>query len=163
QTSDKLRRLVALMAQTNVLSIDVICLLNRMGRLAGEFVARIKRMTSGLGSSRPEGSFRFFDLYHVVDLNGQDLMSTHESIQRLPAYYSNRTQSDAFKSLIVEEMRYFRILPFPNWRSDQADDLLPTPRRVEYRDGEEQVSVKVKTRDALIYALHAEAQAGGYR
>lgn len=149
QTSEKLRRLISLLAQEQLAAVEVICLFNRMGDHAADFIARIKQMTSGIGSDRKEGAFNFHWLYALPDLQGTELVSTLDSIRRLYTLYCERSPSPAFKSLFDEELRYFRVRSFLRRQvEDDSPRPLAEPVNAALRGGEE---IRVTTWDALVY------------
>lgn len=160
QTAEKLRRIVALLTQSGVCSVTVICLLNRMGSLTEDFTTRVRSMTSGLGTNGEAGHFQFYDLYKVCDLSGQALLSTVDAVEHLARQYSDRTPANAFKSFIDEEMRYFRIRPYHSLENTAAcRERLDSPRLVSWSEKTEDVSATVTTKDGLFYALYAKSQA----
>ena len=154
QISEKLRRLVSLLAQSPVASVDVICLLNRMGDHSADFVARIKQMTSGIGKSRlgPGHRFSFHWVYMLYDLHSSDLVGTLESIRHLADVYTKSSPSPVFRSLFAEEMRYFRPQSFLNRTVENEPGVaLPTPTNLSV----DQKNVQIQFFDTLLYAWFA--------
>jgi orotate phosphoribosyltransferase len=155
QISEKLRRLISLLAQSPVQSVDVICLLNRMGDHSADFVARIKQMTSGIGPQRRDQPhrFSFHWIYMLEDLHGHELVETLESIQHLADVYTKDSLSPVFRSLFSEEMRYFRVQSFLNRTIENEPGIkLFQPTRLSVKGHE----IVLKSFDALLYAWFAQ-------
>jgi hypothetical protein len=99
QTSEKLRKLVALLALSEVSTITVICLLNRMGSRTVEFVSRIQRMLLRAGQREEPLNFRFEFIYEIQDLHGEALRRTLETIHWLIDGYAQSTAEQTYRSL----------------------------------------------------------------
>jgi len=155
QISEKLRRLVSLLAQSPVASVDVICLLNRMGDHSADFVARIKQMTSGIGEGRLRSHhrFSFHWVYMLYDLHSSDLVGTLESIRHLADVYTKSSPSPVFQSLFAEEMRYFRPQSFLNRTIENVPGVpLPAPVSLDF----EGKKTQIESFDTLLYAWFAQ-------
>lgn len=154
QISEKLRRLVSLLAQSPVKSVDVVCLLNRMGDYSADFVARIKQMTSGIGQERgkQDHRFGFHWVYMVDDLHGNELVGTLESIRHLADVYTKSSLSPVFRSLFAEEMRYFRLQSFLN-RTIENESATLLQEKAELTI--DNVQVRLSSFDAVLYAWFA--------
>lgn len=109
-TSEKLRKLVSLLAQNGVSRITVVCLLNRMGKRTVDFVSRIERLAQGVGRSDGNRNFSFIHVFNINDLHGTTLTRTLQAVEALAFDYCERTPSPIYKSLIERELRYFRAV-----------------------------------------------------
>ena len=123
-TSTKLRKLVAVLAQSEVRQVTVICLLNRMGARTAEFVSRIRKMIQGSGTDAVL-NFRFVSVYEVRDLRGDPLRRTIETIQWLASQYVESTPEATYQALTQQEInRYFHVSALSGLRFDKKR---PTP------------------------------------
>jgi len=152
QTSEKLRKLVALLAQSGVERIQVICLLNRMGTRTVEFVSRIYRMAE---NQREEGAmgFAFRYVYDVRDLHGDQLSRTLDTIDWLANQYSSSTAEQSYRALTEREIAlYFRT---SSLTGREFEELKAIPKKrsdageIHFRSE----SWKYTTLDGKLYAM----------
>ena len=120
QTSEKLRKLVALLAQSDVRHITVLCLLNRMGARTVKFVSRIQKMAQGLGGlgEEPESfEFQFKYVYELRDLHGEALRKTLETVDWMTSHYISSTTVQTYRSLTEQEVRrYWHTTPMTGYK-----------------------------------------------
>ncbi len=144
-TSEKLRKLVSLLAQSGVARITVLCLLNRMGKRTVDFVSRIERLAQGLGRDDLGRNFAFVHVFNINDLHGAQLNRTLQAVEALAADYCDRTPSPTYKSLTLRELRYFQTVPIAQLESHQV-----VGRSLEDAIGRR---VPEEDRDAWLYKL----------
>jgi hypothetical protein len=113
QSGQKLRELVTLLAGLEVPHIDVVCLLNRMGRRTAEFLRLTQQVVRGLGDVKePTGTaasapFQFFPVYGLYDLSTEDIRCAQDTIRALFDYYQSETRVPSFRRWVNQLWAYF--------------------------------------------------------
>src|SRR6267142_118728 len=153
QTSEKLRKLVALLAQSGVEKITVVVPLNRMGVRTVEFVSRIERMIQGLGKTKRSMNFTFRYVYEVRDLHGEPLRRTIETIDWLATQYSASTSEQSYQSLTEQEVaRYLRTSSMAGREfAEQTLTAIPADDKGEIVLGKQ--TWNYRTVDGKVYAI----------
>lgn len=113
-TSEKLHRLVSLLASRPVTKIKVLCLLNRMGTHTHDFVSRIRRLVRGIGPrcEQQDDEHTLFEFSAVFSIDGPstgDLDKLQHEVDTLLSHYTQSTRVSAFRDMVVlDHRRYFR-------------------------------------------------------
>jgi orotate phosphoribosyltransferase len=148
QTSETLRKLVALLAQSEVKQLGVICLLNRMGTRTVSFVSRIRKMLQMRNDER-SFDFNFSYVYEICDLNGTLLQRTLESVNWLADQYTAATTEITYQTLVEQEiLRHFRPAPLTG-SAFEARRPLPGSGSIELDNQE----WNYQTLDGKVYAM----------
>lgn len=109
-SSEKLRNLASLLASYSAASINVVCLLNRMGTATRNFMLRIENLLRGLGSA-PDGhaDFIFTYLYSLIDIDSDDIEKAQAMVDSLLSDYKRATRVSSFRRLVEQDRNYFRF------------------------------------------------------
>lgn len=160
QTSEKLRKLGSLLAQSSAGDITVVCLLNRMGSRTLDFISRIQKLLRGVDASKGVRRFEFIHIYAINDLHGTGLIKAQQTVEALAADYRESTRNLGYKSLIESELRYFRTASL---NSRYFENSLPQevakhdPRQVLLATADGEQTVTYRTRDGKLFLLFDHA------
>lgn len=148
ETSDKLFRLVSLLARCHPSRLDVLCLTIRTGPHTADFIQRSRKLLTSADNSIDFGIRAVYDL---PELSGPNLNRTLASIEHVANQFVISRKSRIFRDLMEQELRYFRATSYTAQRIEMSfRSPLEKPAVLCVRGAE----VELKNIDSLAYALY---------
>jgi hypothetical protein len=133
QTPDKVQGIAARLAMRGVARVTVVCLLNRLGPHATEFLAGIERLLRGIrradqslwyaralgwlsrktgfGRVGSHAPFRFWAVYNILELPTASIDRMQHLVYATLTRFRQRTRVPAFQSWADHERKYFEARP----------------------------------------------------
>ena len=144
QSSQTLRDLASFLATANVTEINIVCLINRMGRRTNAFINRVRDLLKGLGRNSNEPTrFNFTSIYAVCDFDTADIKQIQDTAKTLLDHYVTSTTVPSFVNCTERFRKYFMSHQITG-QIARIDDRgqLKTPLDVSWSD----TSLKITSR-----------------
>lgn len=159
QEAEQLRNIASLLASHEVKGIKIICLLNRMGPHAADFVSRVRALLRGVGkngsAAERQGDngarFSFFSVYPLYEISANDVRQMQRTVTHLFNRYEARTKVESFKRLAKNYRKYYRTRSVTSHTFLSERPIpLGKPSRRKLHSGEK---VLLKTEEGVLFFL----------
>ncbi len=115
QSGEKVKDLSTLLAGLEVREIQVVCLVNRMGRQTAEFLRRAHQLLRGLGESSDAVPFNFHTVYCLSELSSDDIRCAQDTVFTLLGHYQAETRVPSFRRWVSQVRAYFEPKPLTSF------------------------------------------------